>query len=547
MNAPDPTPGTRWRLAFNDRLRRVVVLFLVAVASALLVVEFSGPPPRAYAVGEVADRDIFARRSFEYVDTAETNALRREAEETVRPVFTYDGGVSGRIQNRIRTAFDTARQLRADALLEARAEDREELSRAELSDLSRKFLASLQVRLEPDELDLIANNGWSEDLEARSIELLSEGMTGFIVADRNTLPVGESAVTVLRLVRDGDTTRQEETILYDFARIADPSDARQTISLHALEDAKEASDIEKSAITLARAAVRPNFAYDQRETVERRQEAVDSVPEVVLQVSSGTSLARNGEVLTERHVAMIAAMSSSRARFGSTPIVLSLVAILGLLAVGIYQYARGAFPRQTAKSRDLEAASVLLLLVLATARLIVGASTPLGLALANVPPNAFWYLVPVAGGAMLVRILLNAELALIWTLLVSVILGLMMDQDVLFTLFFVLSGVTAAGAVAGSRERVAVLKAGFLAGLFNAAAALLLSLVHVYLQDPAGLGSEASALPLSAVLFAFLGGVVSGVLVLGLVPVFELFGFVTDYRLLELANLNHPLLRQLML
>ena len=83
MTAPDPTPDTRWRLAFNDRLRRIVVLILVAVASALLVVEFSGPPPRAYAVGEVADRDIFARRSFEYVDTAETNALRREAEDAV--------------------------------------------------------------------------------------------------------------------------------------------------------------------------------------------------------------------------------------------------------------------------------------------------------------------------------------------------------------------------------------------------------------------------------------------------------------------------------
>ncbi|HCH63260.1 MAG: hypothetical protein CL927_15870 [Deltaproteobacteria bacterium] len=549
MNAPDSNtpPASKRRLMINDRLRRALVLVLVAVASALLVVEFSGPPPRAYTAGEVADRDVFAQRSFEYVDKAETNALRMEAEETVRPVFTYDGGVSGRIQNRIRTAFDTARQLRADALLEARAEGREELSRAELSDLSRKFLASLQVRLDPEELDLIADNRWSEELETRSIELLAEGMTGFIIANRNTLPVGEAAVTVLRLVRDGDTTRQEETILYDFSRIAGPSDARQTISLLALEDAKEASAIEKSAITLARAAVRPNFAYDQRETVERRQRAVDSVPEVVLQVSSGTSLARTGEVLTDRHVAMIAAMSSSRARFGSAPIVLSLMAILGLLAVGVYQYARGAFPRQTANSRDLEAAAVLLLLVLATARLIVGASTPLGLALENVSVNAFWYLVPVAGGAMLVRILLNAELALIWTILVAVILGLMMDQDVLFTLFFVLSGVTAAGAVAGSRERVAVLKAGFLAGLFNAAAALLLSLVQVYLQDPVGINGEAAALPLSAVLFAFIGGVLSGVLVLGLVPVFELFGFVTDYRLLELANLNHPLLRQLML
>jgi hypothetical protein len=39
----------------------------------------------------------------------------------------------------------------------------------------------------------------------------------------------------------------------------------------------------------------------------------------------------------------------------------------------------------------------------------------------------------------------------------------------------------------------------------------------------------------------------NAVLALGIVPAFELFGFVTDYKLLELASLNHPLLRQLML
>jgi putative nucleotidyltransferase with HDIG domain len=45
----------------------------------------------------------------------------------------------------------------------------------------------------------------------------------------------------------------------------------------------------------------------------------------------------------------------------------------------------------------------------------------------------------------------------------------------------------------------------------------------------------------------FAGGLLSAFLVLALMPLFEAFGFVTDYRLMELASLNHPLLRQLML
>ena len=536
----------RARLA-DDRVRRWVVLLLVTIASALLVIEFGSAPTREYSVDEVADRDVRAQRSFEYVDLTETNFRRAEAESKVRPVFSYDGSTSGRIQSRLHESFGMARRLRADLLLEAQADGRETLDLAELSSISQRFKESLQVHLEPEDLELIASARWSQELEDRSAELLSVGMSGYIVADRNTLPVGESAVTVLRLIRDGDSTRQEETVLYDFSRISDPKDARQRISIHALESGVETDSVQQAAIALARAAIRPNFSYDQRETVEREQAAVAAVPDVVMQVSRGTALARQGDVLTARQVGMISALSNSQARFGSAHIVLALVAVIGLLVVGVHQYALGAFARQVKRSRDLEAAAVLLLLVLATARLIVGASTPLGMALGNVPPNAFWYLAPVAGGAMMVRILVNAEMALMWTLLSSVILGLMMDQDVLFTLFFVISGVTAAGAVAGSRERVTVLRAGVVAGLFNATAALLLSLVQVYLGDPSGTSIEQGTHPMWSVGFAFAGGALSGVLVLGLVPLFELFGFVTDYRLLELANLNHPLLRQLML
>jgi len=54
--------------------------------------------------------------------------------------------------------------------------------------------------------------------------------------------------------------------------------------------------------------------------------------------------------------------------------------------------------------------------------------------------------------------------------------------------------------------------------------------------------------PLWTMIFAFLGaGLLSACLCLFLVPVFESVGFVTDYRLMELANLNHPMLMQLLL
>jgi hypothetical protein len=112
--------------------------------------------------------------------------------------------------------------------------------------------------------------------------------------------------------------------------------------------------------------------------------------------------------------------------------------------------------------------------------------------------------------------------------------------------FFLMSGMAAASSVEQTRERIAVLRAGVMVGLFNAATVLLIHFLQLFVVE-GELSLAATMRPLWSMSFAFFGGVASAILVLGLVPLFEMVGFVTDYRLMELANLNHPLLRQLML
>ena len=113
-------------------------------------------------------------------------------------------------------------------------------------------------------------------------------------------------------------------------------------------------------------------------------------------------------------------------------------------------------------------------------------------------------------------------------------------------MFFIAYAFAGAGAIQQVRERRAVLSAGLFTGVINAAVVLLIHLVQLFLAD-ADVNLATSTRPLWSIGFAFTGGLASGVLVLGVVPLFELAGFVTDYRLMELANLNHPLLRKLML
>jgi len=128
----------------------------------------------------------------------------------------------------------------------------------------------------------------------------------------------------------------------------------------------------------------------------------------------------------------------------------------------------------------------------------------------------------------------------------AAVCGLMMDLDALMVLFVFFSGVVATGSVHQTRERLSVLRAGLLVGVANAAMALLIFFLGFYTGDGTAVASF-SMVPVWSMAFAFLGGLIGSFLVLGLMPVFESAGFVTDYRLMELANLNHPLMRQLML
>jgi putative nucleotidyltransferase with HDIG domain len=147
---------------------------------------------------------------------------------------------------------------------------------------------------------------------------------------------------------------------------------------------------------------------------------------------------------------------------------------------------------------------------------------------------------------MLVRILVNSESALIFSLVASLLAGALMDQSALFTAWYLVTAVVAAGMVGQARERLNVLRAGLVSGVVGAGLVLILMLLRA--QGP---GGDQGELDWSSAVFsaitAFAAGVMSAMMALGLVPAMEALGFLTDYKLFELSNLNHPLLRRLML
>jgi putative nucleotidyltransferase with HDIG domain len=158
-----------------------------------------------------------------------------------------------------------------------------------------------------------------------------------------------------------------------------------------------------------------------------------------------------------------------------------------------------------------------------------------------IPEAAFMYAAPVALGPMLVGLLIvSGEVVWIFTLFLAIVLGVMVDFKFAFVLVSVVGGLAAARGVHKFKRRNDLYWAGVRTGLVNAAMVLLVT-VMIGRNEENFLSLLAWSVPAG-----FLSGILASLLASALIPILEsVFNATTDVALMELANLNHPLLKEM--
>jgi hypothetical protein len=151
--------------------------------------------------------------------------------------------------------------------------------------------------------------------------------------------------------------------------------------------------------------------------------------------------------------------------------------------------------------------------------------------------QSYEYLAPLAIGALLVTLLTDAQAAFVFSAILAVFIGVI-SGNVYLAAYTLISSAGAIYHLKGCRDRTALMKAGMWVGLVNAAGALALDLlganeprIDVFLFDS---------------FCGFTSGLIATMVTSVLLPLFEwTFEITTDIKLLELSNLNLPLLKQL--
>ena len=300
------------------------------------------------------------------------------------------------------------------------------------------------------------------------------------------------------------------------------ADARQQVRTNITNDLGQPE--REMAGDLAAAQVAPNVQQSASLTAAARQEARDAVAPRAVDVKQGEIVVQAGTVITDLTVEKLDHLGLTRPRLEASILAgHALVAIL--LAALLVGFLWRFEPTIWFRNRSL------LLFVLA----LVGTAVALRIA----ADRTLWaFVVPTAATVMLTAILLDGAAGAAIAVALAVLAGVM-NQDSLQPAIYTLAGGVAALVTIVRAERLNVfVRAGIAIGASNILVLTAFNLIEQ--RDFAAIAQGLAAGSVNAALSVFLA--VGSFAMLG-----HLFGIMTVFQLLELANPSSRLLRRLLM
>src|SRR4030042_1885310 len=235
-----------------------------------------------------------------------------------------------------------------------------------------------------------------------------------------------------------------------------------------------------------------------------------------------------GDRVREEHLLIIRAIRKAQEKTHLLAVLIGMGLLTFLILAGLYQFSTQNIRKIGLSQKDLLFFSTALLAIIAFLKIFQLSTDILGEEFLSIPSSSYLYLFPIATGAMLVRIVLNSEVAIVFSLLTGYFSAALMGNQLFYFIFAFVGSVIGAHKVAHCEQRSILIKAGITVGGIN-----LLMILSYHLLT----GNPFKMTILSDLMMGFLGGILASVLVLGFAPIIEsLFGYTTDIKLLELAN-----------
>jgi putative nucleotidyltransferase with HDIG domain len=498
-----------------------VGLFIIIGLSLLLLKNYQRPQIEPLPVGAVASADVVAPEDLQVEDHAETERLRDKAAASVLPVFDYNPKATKDVRNKIERMFDIGRQ--------AAPEDDTELLRKKIEDGS-------DIILDPDQLSVLLTHRFSAELQDLMVEHIESVMVAGVVISRS------------QMVRHGpggisrrDIKRDHEVTVTDLTSVRDLITARAALRSEKLAWPAEYSASERKLLyEILGSLIVPNLIFNEEDTDARRKTAREGVTPIIVKAEKGKPIVAAGEQVTPARALLLENASRHRP-IGQRAIEFAgTFVIVMLLVLVLWQYLMRYQHRHLRVRRHFLLQIACFVITLGLARLFFSLAFIMSQWMSHAPFNsqmAYKYLAPLAVGAALITILTDVHAAFVFSAILTVFVGVL-TGNVYLAAYTLISSVAAIYHLQNCRDRTALVRAGLWIGLINGATALALDLL--------GANQPNVWQVLFDLFCGFMSGVLASMVASILLPLFEwLFQITTNIKLLELSNLNLPLLKQL--
>ncbi|MFH1478445.1 MAG: HDIG domain-containing metalloprotein [Candidatus Omnitrophota bacterium] len=493
----------------TNLLSHIVIAVLTCGALVFIMQWDKGLFESGFREGDIALRDIYAPYNFTIkgdIDSDATEKAKKEATGKILPIFTYEPSAEENVLKKLTGLMGSIGELPGKT-----PED----MKVEIKKISAEYNLS-EVTVE----SVLGIKDIKKFLEDTSI-VLKDIMSEYIVSVSDHEALSNKQYKGARLRTRG--IQNEEVVdigkLFTFESIKRKIEDASAI----IKDKKE----RPVAKELINAMLNINAMPNKEELETEIRTMLSGIEPIYrrIEVKKNEIIINKGERIGKLHIAKLKGIHQNESQAMRLGNIFAISILVGLFILLLSLYIRFYDTELVKGNKEMVLLAVICVSMILTSKIIIASPWPSNL-------------VPVSVASMLIAVLINSRLALVTTCVLSVLVGMISGNRLDITGVSLVGGIIGIFAMRGVRRRSQILQAGLSVGCANMSYFIAMGLIraldfNTYITES---------------LFGLANGIMSAIIVAGILPFFEnIFKISTDISLLELADLNHPLLKEMVI
>ncbi len=492
---------------------------LLALAATLLAVAFlvgvNFHGSHQYLVsGDLAGEDVIAPKNFTIYDDEATKAKREQVAQLEPGIFELDVDAFSNLRNAVQEIFYKLNTFTSE----------------EINQFRLQISQDRQTEIQEAVIRIWGSSQFQALISSRVLPFLESRLRLGVVQDSREFLNFRGGILLL------DPVTQSRDFYLDTSNIYDLKSLDVDLNQYLKNELRASSQIRQAANTLLESIIPASLIYNKELTATNIETAISHVRPVEYEIRKGDVLVRKGERINrEKQLRVNALWQSMDNRFLVTPF-LGVLAISFILSLGLFISPSGRKGSLVTR-RDLLLISFVLLVFALLSKFLAmhgeGLSDISFFSSVTLP-----YAFPVAGAAGLASMVFSARRYCVTGLLLAFLCTVMAGAGLSLFLFYFLGCMANTWLVSRAQTRNE---------MFFSIIPLSIVLMLIWLGcaafDSAGQLNYPAGI--AAVVLHSVGALV---VVFVLSPVLEIiFNYTTRFKLMELMNLEQPLLQELMM